>query len=54
MEAQMGRKSNLSRPIDEPNTNAISAEAMFPAIADLYADCDQTPAILITYALCDP
>jgi len=33
--------------------NWTSAEHAFLAIADLYADCEQTPKTLITYVLCD-
>lgn len=33
---------------------SISADRAFSALYDLYVDCEQVPALMIKYALCDP
>lgn len=38
---------------DAGNAMAISAERIWLAIADTYADCNQDPQRLVAYALCD-
>ena len=44
----------MSRPdTPSPNTPDISATRLLEALAEVYADCAQTPLELATNALCD-
>lgn len=40
-------------PAPQSTSHQNSADRIWMAIADLYADCEQDPNVLITYALCD-